>query len=420
MGALMGCVLSPDKAKLLLNSVLLAIKAVCRGVRLWGHEEWRELTQLAYADDWCGCFSSMSELRKAWAIWRCWESVSGSKLGVKKNLKTVVTGCRWKDGVQVSIDDPKLCLRGGGTVPFIPCGAAYKHLGNWRRADGKDDVSWEELKRKLRVALAKLRRMRRPSVQEFIVASNALLGGLAGFYLKTLYITFEQAEEIEREWRAVYKSKFGRSYEEARSKPRAYLYQDRGRGAVRRVHLWAEGLAAVAACFNDAIADVHDTPQRAAARSEVALAMDRWGCCGDPNKWEWRHLAAALEEHLKKAPCKQLGEAWMLATCVLEDAHVRRWNETLEQQSKWARDFGSEQRVAWGRGGAGTWRRGIPFTLMPATGPLRRQLCCSSLTRVWAAMLNPYFWKRESRQWGTCASRCLGRGPLGLLRVSSS
>ena len=37
MGALMGCVLSPDKAKMLLNSVVVAINAVCKGVKLWGY-----------------------------------------------------------------------------------------------------------------------------------------------------------------------------------------------------------------------------------------------------------------------------------------------------------------------------------------------------------------------------------------------
>lgn len=36
MGALMGDVLSPDKAKLVLHSVLIAIEQVCKGVRLWG------------------------------------------------------------------------------------------------------------------------------------------------------------------------------------------------------------------------------------------------------------------------------------------------------------------------------------------------------------------------------------------------
>jgi hypothetical protein len=49
MGALMGCVLSPDRAKLLLNTVVVAIQAVVKGVRLWGYGDgdiaatWRSL-----------------------------------------------------------------------------------------------------------------------------------------------------------------------------------------------------------------------------------------------------------------------------------------------------------------------------------------------------------------------------------------
>ena len=70
-------------------------------------------------------------------------------------------------------------------------------------------------------------------MSEFMMVSNPLLvGGLAGYYLQTLYITFEQAEEVEREWRAIFRRKFGYSLEEVRSKPRVYFYQARG-GEVR-------------------------------------------------------------------------------------------------------------------------------------------------------------------------------------------
>jgi hypothetical protein len=36
LGCLMGCPLSPDKAKLLLNSIIVAISLQVKGVRLWG------------------------------------------------------------------------------------------------------------------------------------------------------------------------------------------------------------------------------------------------------------------------------------------------------------------------------------------------------------------------------------------------
>lgn len=60
MGRLMGCPVSPDSAKILLNSVLTAIRASVRGIRLWpfGGEE---ICQLAYADDWVGLFDDVGQ-----------------------------------------------------------------------------------------------------------------------------------------------------------------------------------------------------------------------------------------------------------------------------------------------------------------------------------------------------------------------
>ena len=360
-GALMGCVLSPDRAKILLNSLVVAINLTCSGVRLWGHgdmsdaQSWKRVMQAAFADDWWGAFETEKDLRRAWAIWRSWEAITGSKLGVKKALKTVVTGVRYEEGRILDVEDPLLRLRGGGVVPFIRNEEPYKHLGNMRCANGDDKEGWTALKRKLRAALARLRRMQRPSVGEFMMVSNALLGGLAGYYLQTLYITFEQAEEVEREWRTIFRRKFGYSLEEVQSKPRAYFYQARGKTAVRREHLWAVGLAAIATCFANAVADVEATPQRDAARSEIALAMERWGCCTDPGRWSWEHLAEAIELSLRRGSCRQLGDAWMLAIALLEKAHREEYEFQKPEASAWTRDFGTEQRERWGR-----WRGRFP------------------------------------------------------------
>ena len=358
MGALMGCVLSPDKAKLFLNTVLVAIKAVCSGISLWGYAEGeaRRIKQAAYADDWCGVFSSEQDLQRAWRVWTAWEAISGSKLGVKAKLKTVVTGARYVDGKVASVVDPLLRLRGGGYVPFAHHDETYKHLGNRRTASGSDVESWKHVKAKLLVALARIRRLRQPSVGEFIGVSNALIGGIAGYYLQTLYITFEQAEEIESRWRTIYRQKFGGTHEEALSKPRAFFYQMRGaKGAARRQHLWGVGLTAIVSSFNSAMADVEDTSQRASARSTVALAMESWGCRSNPGTWSWAHLATKLEEVLKRGQCKMLGEAWMLATALLEAEHDISWVEGEGDRSAWMRDFSSEQKAKWGR-----WRAKAP------------------------------------------------------------
>ena len=57
MGLLQGCVLSPSRAKLLLNTLVVAIRAHVRGFRLW-QAKGRSVEQLVYCDDWLGCLES--------------------------------------------------------------------------------------------------------------------------------------------------------------------------------------------------------------------------------------------------------------------------------------------------------------------------------------------------------------------------
>jgi hypothetical protein len=140
MGALMGEVLSPDRAKIILNSILWAIKLHVHGVQLFGFGEDEEgriraIASLAYADDWAGTFSSEADLRRAWAIWSVWVPISGSKLGIKNKLKTVITGViRDEQGNESDIADPQLVTLDGVRVPVLSRSEAYKHLGVLRVA----------------------------------------------------------------------------------------------------------------------------------------------------------------------------------------------------------------------------------------------------------------------------------------------
>ena len=103
-GALMGCTLSPDKAKIFLNSIVGAITLTARGVRVWGwgdaeqEKTWEQVCHVAFADDWCGAFTTAAEARYAWSLWKAWEPISGSQLGVLKQKKTVLTGVGWSEG----------------------------------------------------------------------------------------------------------------------------------------------------------------------------------------------------------------------------------------------------------------------------------------------------------------------------------
>ena len=98
-------------------------------------------------------------------------------------------------------------------------------------------------------------------------------------------------------WRRVFNAKLGRS----RSSPLFEIYNPGTHGdggAGFRVHLYTAALSALHTGMSKAMSDVHDTAQRAASRSAVALALHKWGCRSDPSKWECAHLREALELHL--------------------------------------------------------------------------------------------------------------------------
>ena len=183
----MGCVLSPDRAKMLIDSVIRAVAAVAKGVRLFGYsaegmtQTLGAVAQLAFADDWAGAFTSLADLKRAWAIWSLWEPLSGSVIGIKKAAKTVLTGVEWRGGKARQALNPRLYTAAGAEVPFISFDEAYKHLGFKRRADGSDEEAWCKLRKDALAAIARIRKMWRPSRAGLMIVSNGLLGGLAGY-----------------------------------------------------------------------------------------------------------------------------------------------------------------------------------------------------------------------------------------------
>jgi ribonuclease HI len=319
MGALMGEVLSPDRAKIILNSILWAIKLHVHGVQLFGFGEDEEgriraIASLAYADDWAGTFGSEADLRRAWAIWSVWVPISGSKLGIKNKLKTVITGVlRDGQGNESDIADPQLVTLDGARVPVLSRSEAYKHLGVLRVAMGGDEAAADSLKKQLRVAIGRVARMHKPSRRDMILVTNGLFQGLAGFKCSTVYYPFEWMEDIEKEWRRVFNKKARRDS----STPACMLYEGGGSEIGGRRHLWAIGCASFYVAFTRALADTADTSQRAAARSALALSLSRWGVQGDPRLFSWRHLTSALERQLRGRH-RYLGEAFMFISSLLQ------------------------------------------------------------------------------------------------------
>ena len=337
MGALMGEVLSPDRAKIILNSILWAIHLHVHGVQLFGFGEdddgrIRAVASLAYADDWAGTFTSEADLKRAWAIWSVWIPISGSKLGIKNKLKTVVTGVlRDEQGHERDIVDPMLITLEGVRVPVLSRSEAYKHLGVLRVAMGGDGAAADSLKKQLRAAIGRVARMHKPSRRDMILVTNGLFQGLAGFKCSTVYYTFEWMEEVEREWRRVFNRKARRDA----STPACLLYEEGGGSeSGGRRHLWAIGCSAFYVAFTRALADKEDTSQRAAARSALALGLSRWGVQGDPRTFSWRHLNEKLERHLK-GQRRYLGEIFMFISSLVQDddSPKENWRWTVQPKA---------------------------------------------------------------------------------------
>ena len=334
MGRLMGDVNAPDQAKIFLHSVLVAIRAVSSGVPLWGMTQTdldgyrKAVVQAAYADDWAAVSMSAAEMAKFWDVWLPWSILAGAKLGVKGKVKTVVTGAMYRDHKVVDAPDPCLPFE-GGTLPFMGCDELYKHLGNWRSASGDSKLAWQRRMGTFLAVIARIRKMHRSSrASDLCTVADGMLGGLAGFYCATEYLTWENAERIERAFTGAYNTVTKRS----RNSIRAELYVEDGAQLRKpRTHIWGVALASLASTFGQALADVHNTTQRAAARSALALALHQWGCRSDPSTWDWGHLKDALFERLENGKVKYLADAFMYALATdAQGGSNWRWAQQVE------------------------------------------------------------------------------------------
>ena len=234
--------------------------------------------------------------------------------------KTIVTGVRYDEhGRPVDIADPGLRTVDGRLVPVRGTLEAYKHLGRFRCANGDCRRGLKEFKAKIGAAVRKLWRVRFTSRRAFMLVSDALIGGSAGFHLQELYLSFNEADKLEAKWRAAYNAVAQRT----QSTPRAEIYTSKPVAGRTRRHLWAHGLVALFNAVNSAMSDVHDTEHRAAARAGLALSLYSWGCRQPPRTWQWTHLRSELEAALADSKVRYIGDAWMLARLVICGADTK-------------------------------------------------------------------------------------------------
>ena len=219
----------------------------------------------AFADDWAGFFASEADLREVWTLWSMWEPLSGCQLGIKQAAKTVVSGVRWEDGKPVSPRNPWLITSRGVAVAYD---TAYMHLGIPRRLDGNNGGILPLVQGKVRKAARRIRKLVRPSWDQIMLASNALVCGGASFVGQAAYLPFEDADKCEAIWRDA----FNRLTRRPASSVRIELYHSGtslGMGVRRRVHIWACMTAALHTRVNAVISEHAEAGPRLALRSAL-------------------------------------------------------------------------------------------------------------------------------------------------------
>ena len=123
------------------------------------------------------------------------------------------------------------------------------------RADGAACDVWADhkhgLKGKCIRAIGLLGRMRRVTAREYCKVADVLLRGLVCFYSQQIYLSFEQAEEVEARFRRAFNIKFGHAV----SSPRFVLYSAKGRRPPLRTHLWPLALASLYTLVHECISE---------------------------------------------------------------------------------------------------------------------------------------------------------------------
>ena len=345
MGALMGCVLSPDRAKLLLDTVVTAIRLHTRGVLPWGSNG-VSISQIVYCDDHLGIFEFIDDLNAAWAIWRSWEAASGCKLGVAGKDKTVVAVGRWKNHKMVKGEDPLLKLADGSCVPCIGPDEIYKHVGIPRTADGDGAAARRKIRSLFHVFVERLARLGKMRREEFIKATNAIVRGIGGFYGAAVWGSFEWADGVEAGWRRL----FRRRYQVPEHAARLWFYVGVGKGGkaqdgLARVHLHVAMASAMWAAQTKALGDRGDTDVRRAARAETARAAIRWGCVGDIACFDPRWANRALESNLARKGGDDVADAFWFLWGLIGKGKTIEWEQAPPAWDPWHGEAVHTRRV---------------------------------------------------------------------------
>jgi hypothetical protein len=316
-GAVQGCLLSTEKAKLFMNTLAEAVANQVDGIRFWDGTAGggKRMPQAILADDVLGMLTSWRALERFVSILREWAKVTKSRFGVDGFTKTVYSAASHDaDGAPCEAERPAgldLRLDGENEVPRMPITVDYPHVGFRRRLDGQQEPQYAHLAKLNHAWLARVARVRKLSRREFAEYTNVGFEAVAGVYCCWLPVDLAIGERCgEKARRLAYKRRFrplqpthadyylpgpwqrgGQLGEGVNSMVTASMV---GEGWE---HLTAIANATLYTSFANAIADGTDSPIRTAVRSAVDLSAYSLGMQGEGfDTWRCDHLTPVLGE----------------------------------------------------------------------------------------------------------------------------
>jgi hypothetical protein len=362
-GAIQGCVLSTEKAKLFLNSLAEAFSVLAGGggIRFWnGHNGGgRRETSTFCADDLLGMVTCWSGATAFVAVIDEWRAATASAFGIEGYSKTTYSAVMVDPyGVPAEAVAPDgLSLRiAGEPIPRLPCDAVYSHIGDRRRFDGEQDAELSQVTQLCHGWLKRMESMSRCSKREFAELTNGGFGAFIGAYAHCAPLTFKEGEAIEKTRRGLYRRRFrghATQYNCDRYLPAAWQPEPRFGRVTQDIPEarmvgdgWHHATAVAAAFLHDAMTsalyDGIDSQLRRCARSGLDLLMFMWGMRGShPAVWACDHLRSVLARRTGRGRSSRGSRIFPLEMFLLRFLEMRslmndtdmgrpEWNFTLE------------------------------------------------------------------------------------------
>jgi hypothetical protein len=245
-GALMGCVLSTQKARVLLSSLLAAIIRYVRGTRLYGSSNAAFVDM--QADDLAGVIhhadraQAWGDAERAWEICCAWAAASAERIGIKDEKKNAFAALKIHERLKVTdaAHPPRLCLNDGSAVPRLGANDSYKHMGVWRTMNGDTTAAAKAFHDKAHEVNARIKQLWLP-VRALFRAADIIVGGTLTYPGTTSVASRAECNAAEAGWRAILPKRSAR----ALSSPRWDLYDEGW-----RTHVYAAiGAGALHAVF---------------------------------------------------------------------------------------------------------------------------------------------------------------------------